>query len=445
VKRGQRVLIALVDRPELISVFLGAIRMGAVPVPFNPEAGAEELAFVIADSGAPVVILGEAALGRLRPLRARLRRLRHVATFGVAEPPELDWAELTRSAPSVAATAPVGPDDPCFWVYTVGTSGIPYAAVHRQRDMRVCVEQWARPVLGMSPADVVFSAAKLFTSYGLGNSLFHPLGTGATTVLMEEPPAAPLVFETIRRHRPTIFFAVPTGFANSLAWTGADFSSIRVCVSAGEPLGGSLLDRWRSRTGTEILEVYGSTELTHATISNELGRPRADTCGRLVAGCEARIVDERGCDVPDGKGGRLLIRSPASSRSYWRRPALSRRTFVKGWTVTGDVFSRDAEGWFHFHGRVDGMLKVGGQWVSPAQVEAVIRRHPAVARCRVGGAEGEDRLVRLHAELTLRSDYPDSAAVALEIRRLLRSELPAYKWPRDLSFANSEEEGTRAG
>src|SRR6185312_9144273 len=163
--------------------------------------------------------------------------------------------------------------------------------------------------------DTVFSAAKLFTSYGLGNSLFHPLGTGATAVLMEEPPAAPLVFETIRRYRPSIFFAVPTGFANSLAWTGADFSSVRVCVSAGEPLGGSLLERWRARTGTEILEVYGSSELAHATISNTLGSARADSCGRLVSGCEARIVDDAGGDVPAGETGLLMVASPASARS----------------------------------------------------------------------------------------------------------------------------------
>jgi len=444
VRRGRRVLIALDDRPEMVACFLGAIRIGAVPVPFNPSATGEELAFAVTDSGARVAVLSEPAARRFAPDRERSGLRVQVIVVGAALAPELAWSDLTNAVGPAVETAATAPDDPCYWSYTVGTSGIPYAAVHRQSDMRACVEQWSRPVLGLNPADTVFSAAKLFTSYGLGNSLFHPLGTGATTVLMEEPPAAPLVFDTVRRFRPSIFFAVPTGFANSLAWTGADFSSVRMCVSAGEPLAGSLLERWRARTGTEILEVYGSSELAHATISNVFGSARADSCGRLVPGCDARIVDDAGHEVPSGETGMLVVASPASARSYWRRPSLSRRVFVDGWTVTGDLFSRDADGWFQFHGRKDGMLKVGGQWVSPAQVEAVVRRHPAVARCRVSGVPAEDRLVRLKADLLLRDGHSDTSLVALEIRRLLRAELPAYKWPRDLSFGTSEEEGAGA-
>ena len=279
VRRGERVLFALDDSPELIAGFLGAIRIGAIPIAANPGADARELAYLVNDSGARVAVVGEAVAARLRPYSELCRQLRRVAVLGAPEEPEVDWAKVVGEAPREARTAATRPDDACFWVYTVGSSGIPHAAVHRHRDMRVCVEQWARPVLGLGPSDSVFSAAKLSSSYGLGNSLFHPLGTGATTVLMAEPPAPPLVFDVVRKYRPTVFFAVPTGYANSLAWTGADFSSVRVCVSAGEPLGGSLLQRWRARMGVEIIEVYGSTELAHATISNAIGRSRPGSPG----------------------------------------------------------------------------------------------------------------------------------------------------------------------
>ena len=436
VRTGQRVLFALDDRAELVAGFLGAIRIGAIPIAANPAAEARELEYLVGDSMARVVVVGEALAERLRPLSARLLRLRAVVVIGSAEAPELAWSEIVGAAPREAATAATCPDDACFWVYTVGSSGIPHAAVHRQRDMRVCVEQWARTVLGLGPADTVFSAAKLSSSYGLGNSLFHPLGTGATIVLMAEPPAPPLIFDAIRSYRPTVFFAVPTGYANSLAWTGADFSSVRVCISAGEPLGGSLMQRWRARMGVEIIEVYGSAELA-VTISNDLGSARPDSPGRLVAGCQARIVDEADFEVPDGETGRLLVRSETSSRSYWRRPAISRRTFLGDWTATGDLFWRDAGGYYHFEGRVDDMLKVGGQWVSPVQVEAVLRRHPSVRACAVSGVVNEDRLIRLQAHLVLRPGDWDPAEVALQIRRRLRSELPAYKWPRDLHFVRS--------
>ena len=437
VRRGERVLFALDDSPELIAGFLGAIRIGAIPIAANPGADARELAYLVNDSGARMAVVGEAVAARLRPYSELCRQLRRVAVIGAPEEPEVDWAKVVGEAPREARTAATRPDDACFWVYTVGSSGIPHAAVHRHRDMRVCVEQWARPVLGLGPSDSVFSAAKLSSSYGLGNSLFHPLGTGATTVLMAEPPAPPLVFDVVRKYRPTVFFAVPTGYANSLAWTGADFSSVRVCVSAGEPLGGSLLQRWRARMGVEIIEVYGSTELAHATISNAIGRSRPGSPGRLVAGCQARIVDDSGGDLPEGDTGRLLIRSDASSRSYWRRPALSRRTFLGEWTGTGDLFRRDGAGYYYFEGRADDMLKVGGQWVSPAQVEGVLRRHDWVRACAVSGLVDEDRLIRLQAHLVLRPGSGDPAETTLQIRRRLRSELPAYKWPRDLHFVKT--------
>lgn len=435
-RTGQRVLFALDDCPELIAGFLGAIRIGAVPIAVNPAADPRELGYVVRDSLAQVAVIGEAVAGRLRPYLPRSHHLRHLVVVGSAEASELAWAEVVGQTRSQVRTAATRPDQACFWIYTVGSSGVPRAAVHRHQDMRVCVEQWGRPVLGMCESDTVFSAAKLSSSYGLVSSLFLPLGTGGTTVLMAEPPAPPLVFDAIRKYRPTVFFAVPTGYANSLAWTGADFSSVRVCVSAGEPLSGSLLQRWRGRIGVEILEVYGSTELA-VVISNDLGHARPDSAGRLVAGCQARIVDGDGCDVPDGETGRLLIRSAASSRSYWRRPVLSRRTFLGDWTATGDLFRQDEAGYYYFEGRTDDMLKVGGQWVSPAQVEAVLRRHDSVRACALSGVVGEDRLVRLQAHLVLRKGSGDPAEVALQIRRRLRSELPAYKWPRDLLFVKT--------
>jgi benzoate-CoA ligase family protein len=434
-----RVLMAVLDGPEFVTTFLGSIKLGAVPIPVNTNLKPQDYAFLLDDSRAKVAVVSAPLADAFRQIRSERRHLRHLILAGDAGPGELSLAEITASASPELAPADTRRDDMCFWLYSSGTTGFPKGVVHLQHDARYCVENYAKPVLGIGQEDVTFSVAKLYFAYGLGNALYFPFAVGASTILLPGPPAPAVVLDLVRRLRPTLYFAVPTSYAGVLAaepelWERADFSSVRCCVSAGEPLAGSILERWRARTGTVILDGIGSTECCHIFISNRIDDVRPDCSGRLVPGYQARVVDEEGRELGPGQAGRLLIKGDSICAFYWNQHERTKRTIQGEWIDTGDQYVCDSQGYFTYQGRSDDMMKVGGIWVSPAEVEAVISRHGAVLECAVVGVVDEQQLVRPEAFVVLGPGIEGTVELRAELRELVREHLAHYKCPREFHF-----------
>ena len=439
VEMENRVLLAVLDGPEFVATFFGAIKLGAVPVPVNTNLTPDDYAHYLRDSRAKVAVVSAPLAGAVRPVRGELRHLRHLVVIGEAGPGELPFADLVAAAGDELEAADTGPDDMCFWLYSSGSTGRPKGVVHLQHDMRFVVDHYGRQVLQMDGADVTYSAAKLYFAYGLGNSLYLPFGVGGGTVLHAGPPAPAAVLDVIRRHRPTLYFAGPTTYAAMLAagsdeWAKGDFSSVRVCVSAGEPLAGSLLERWRARTGTDILDGIGSTECCHMFLSNRIGEVRPDSTGTEVPGYRARVVDDDGRELPAGEVGRLLVSGDSICSMYWNQHERNQRTIQGEWIDTGDQFARDADGTYRYQGRGDDMLKVSGLWVSPIEVEAAIMAHEAVLECAVVAIVDDQRLVRPEAFVVLQTGRQGGAVLEAELREHVRSALAHYKCPRSFNF-----------
>ncbi len=441
VEMENRVLLAVPDSPEFAATFFGTIKLGAVPVPVNTNLSADEYAYLLHDSRAKIAVVGEHVADAFRTIRHQSSYLRHLVVIGAPAPGELSFEEITRDAERELSPADTTRNDVCFWLYSSGTTGQPKGVIHLQHDMRSCVEAYAKPVLGISDADITFSVSKLYFAYGLGNGLYFPFAAGATSVLVAEPPLPRLIFDVIRRFRPTIYFAVPTSYANVLAapassWQSGDFSSVRICVSSGEPLSGSVLKRWKERTGVDILDGIGSTESCHIFISNRVQDIRPDCSGRVVEGYQARIVNEEGQDVPPGKPGMLLVRGDSLCASYWRHHQLTKETLLGVWLKTGDVYIKDESDHFYFQGRIDDMLKVGGMWVSPYEIEEALREDESVVECAVVGVPDRDTLVKLEAFVVLANDAGGQEMEG-RLRQHVRQRLGGNKTPRVFHFVES--------
>jgi len=435
-----RVLIAALDCPEFVATFFGAIKLGAVPVPVNTNLKAQDYAYLLNDSRAKVAVVSASLVDAFRQV-GKLTHLRHLVVIGDAQPGELSFAEITETASDTLDPADTSRDDMCFWLYSSGTTGFPKGVVHLQHDMRYVVENYGKPVLRIAEADVTFSIAKLYFAYGLGNALYMPFGVGASTVLLAGSPAPATVLDVVRHFRPTIYYGVPTSYANVLAadpevWANADFGSVRICVSAGEPLAGSILARWKARTGADILDGIGSTECCHIFISNKIDDVRPDCSGTVVPGYEVRIIDDTGDDVQPGEVGSLLVKGDSICSSYWNQHDRTKRTIRGEWIDTGDKYLHDADGYFRYQGRSDDMLKVGGIFVSPTEVEAVVNAHDAVLECAVVGVIDEQRLVRPEAYVVLKPGRAASVELEEELRQHVRERLAHFKCPRDFHFVD---------
>ena len=442
VRMEDRVLMAVLDSPEFAATFFGAIKLGAVPIPVNTNLKPQDYAYFLNDSRARVAVVSRPLADGFRQIRDRLDWLEHLVVIGEAGGGELSFGEITAAAAAELPVARTGKDDMCFWLYSSGTTGFPKAAVHLQHDMRVAVELYARQILGLGPSDVTYSVAKLYFAYGLGNALYFPFAAGGRTVLLPGPPAAPAVFELVRHFKPTLFFAVPTWYANTLAadpelWSGADFSSVRVCVSAGEPLSGSIWERWQAKTGREVLDGIGSTECGHIFISNRMGEVRPDSSGQVVPGYEARIVDETGYEVPPGEVGTLMIKGDSTCAYYWNQHERTKKTIQGEWISTGDKYVCDADGFFRYQGRADDMMKVGGIWVSPTEVESVINQHEAVLECAVVGLVDDKSLVHPAAYVVLQQGQAAGVELEEALRAHVRERLAHFKCPRDFNFVEA--------
>lgn len=407
VGRGDRVLIVLPDSPEFVAAYFGAIKIGAVAVPTSTALRPADYAHLAEESRAKVIL---SQIGDLH--------YEH-------ELPEL-------------ACAPTAADDPAFWLWTSGSTGAPKAAVHGHQDWLACCEGYARGVLGIRPGDVTFSSAKLFHAYGLGNGLMFPFYAGATTVLYPGKPRANAILARAQECRPTLFFAVPTHLAAMLRETDAanpyDLSSVRLGVSAAEPLPAEILRRWRERFGFEVLDGIGSTEVLHIYISNRPGSVRPGSSGGPVPGYEVRITDERGRELPAGETGDLWVRGRSNATHYWSRPELTAARMRDGWFFSGDKYRMDADGYYWYAGRSDDMFRVSGEWVSPIEVESALIEHPAVLEAAVVARPGEDRLPVPCAFVALKRPDGASEALAEELRRFVRERLAGYKQPRQIEF-----------
>jgi benzoate-CoA ligase len=302
--------------------------------------------------------------------------------------------------------------------------------------MVYCAETYAREVLGIRESDVCFSAAKLFFAYGLGNGLYFPFSVGATAVYLPDRPSTESVYQTIAHYRPTLFFGVPTLYGYLLEAEGG-MVGVRLCVSAGEALPADVLKRWQERFGLEILDGIGSTEMAHIFISNRTGEIRAGSTGKLVPGYRARIVDDRFRDVPAGEVGTLLVQGDSAAAYYWNKHEKTKKTMVGDWLNTGDKFFQDEEGYFFYAGRTDDMLKVGGIWVSPIEVEACLIEHRAVLECAVVGAADEENLIKPKAYLVLKNGYAPTPDLALDIKDHVKKTLAHYKFPRWVEFVET--------
>jgi benzoate-CoA ligase len=432
-EREQRILLCLHDGIDFPVAFLGAIRAGIVPVAVNTQLGAEDFAFMLADSRARIAVVSAPVLPAIEAALSRLTEPQPKILVSGDGSLNAALADL----PAARETAPTHPDEPCFWLYSSGSTGRPKGTVHRHRSLVATAEHYAVPVLGIAEGDLVFSAAKLFFAYGLGNSLTFPLAVGATSILTAERPSPSLVFRILREHQPTIFYGVPTLYNALLAsdaLPACDELALRRCVSAGEPLPEEIGRRWFERIGVDILDGIGSTEMLHIFLSNRPGEVRYGTTGKPVPGYALKIAGETGGAVPRGEIGDLLVDGPTSAIGYWNNRERSRTTFRGAWTRTGDKYYEDADGYFVYCGRSDDMLKVNGMWVSPPEVEAALIAHPAVLEAAVVGAEDADGLVKPKAFVVANPGLAAGDELAGTLAAHLRERLAPFKCPRSFVF-----------
>jgi benzoate-CoA ligase len=438
VGRGDRVFLACLDSPEFLGTFWGAIKLGAVPVPVNTLLRSADYLYQLNDSQAKVAVVSEPLLGEVGPALHEAKQLKHVLVGGGPPGRHRSLEELQAQASPELEPAPTSRDDPAFWLYSSGSTGFPKGAVHLQHDMVICSETYAKQVLGIRESDRVFSAPKLFFAYGLGNAGYFPLAVGAHAVLYPQRPAPQAVFEVIARHKPTLFFGVPTLFAAMLAIPEAeeryDTKSLRLCVSAGEALPPELLERWRERFGVDIIDGIGTTETLHMFLSNRPGNVKPGYAGQIVPGYEAIVVDDAGKQVALGEIGNLRIKGDSTMSGYWNQPEKTSATLHGEWIQTGDTFIREPDGWFRYCGRSDDMLKVGGIWVSPVEVEATLVAHPAVLEAAVVGREDEQQLVKPVAYVVLKDHDQASATFGDELRDFVKARIAPYKAPRAVEF-----------
>jgi benzoate-CoA ligase len=441
----ERILLVMLDTVELPIAFLGALYAGVVPVVVNTLLTSADYVYMLTHSHARVVIASGAVLPTVNVALAEAQC--EDCRLIVSQPPENATGEtphiladlLARAEPAQRA-AQTGCDDIAFWLYSSGSTGKPKGTVHTHANLYWTVETYAKPILGIRESDVVFSAAKLFFAYGLGNGLSFPLSVGATTVLMAERPTANAVFARLVKHQPTVFYGVPTLYASMMASASlparADVA-LRVCTSAGEALPREIGERFRDHFGSDILDGIGSTEMLHIFLSNRPGQVEYGTTGRPVPGYEIELRDESGRLVPDGEIGDLYIRGPSAAVMYWCNREKSRATFLGDWVKSGDKYRRLPGGAYVYAGRSDDMLKVSGQYVSPIEVEMVLMQHDAVLEAAVIGVD-QGGLVKTCAFVVLKEAVQDASheAMADQLKAFVKTRLAPHKYPRDILFVD---------
>ena len=434
IRMEQRVLLCLLDGIDFPVAFLGCIKAGVIPIAVNTLLSPKDYEYILDDSRACAVVASAAMLPTLAAVIGRSHFVKHVIASGEADGEYVSLSSLVAGQGSKFESAPTTCDDACFWLYSSGSTGLPKGTVHAHSSMIQTAELYARAVVGLREDDVIFSASKLPFAYGLGNSLTFPLAVGATAVLMAERPTPAAIVQRLRTHRPSIFCTIPTAYAALLAYADLprpDEVSIRSCTSAGEALPEEVGKRWRQHFGVDILDGIGSTEMLHIFLSNQPGDVRYGTTGKVVAGYDVRIVDEHGAVVRPGESGELQIRGPTAALHYWNNRTRSCQTFQGEWVRSGDKYRQREDGFYVYEGRMDDMLKVSGQYVSPVEVEATLIEHDAVLEAAVVPKEDGERLVKPCAFVVLKAGHSVSAA---ELQQHVKQRLAPHKYPRWIHF-----------
>jgi len=446
VTRGERVLFSLVDDIDFPALFLGAMKIGAIAIPINTYLKPDDYRYYIGDSEAVVVIADHTVAPVIASLRRDLPGLRHLfcARGRVAGLDHLD--DILASQPVHADTQPVNPDDMAFWLYSSGSTGNPKGVVHTGNHIYWATELFGRGALEMTESDVVLSPPKMYFAFGLGNQVYFPIRTGAQVVVNPGPISAETVWEQWLRHEPTVIMGVPTLFAGLLRFAEDRIGqervrhasrNLRFCLSGGEILPGALLHRWKQFAGVEILDGVGTTEMTHMFIVNRPGRSVPGSCGRLVSGFRAEIVNDDNEPVQRGEIGNLRVFGPTAAEQYWNKPQKTAEVMGGGGVLTGDKMRQDDDGNFFLVGRSDDMLRVGGIWVSPAEVESVIAQHESVLECAVVGHPDAEDMIKPKAYVVLReANGEDRGDLDETLRMHVRERLAHIKCPRWFEFVD---------
>jgi 4-hydroxybenzoate-CoA ligase len=439
-REENRVILVFHDTVDYPVAFWGAIRAGIIPIPVNTLLTAEQYAYLFADSRAAAIVVAASLAPTVLSVRHRLPHLSSVIVVGASAGERADlqkvlsFEDVLDAAEPTLHTAPTMSDEVALWMYTSGSTGDPKAVRHVHTSLMATARLMGQGIIGIRADDVAFSAAKLSFSYGLGNAVSFPMSVGASAVLLPERPTPQAVLATLRRHRPTIFYAVPSLYAALLAQPdigpGAGSDRLRLCISAGEALPAHLGERWREVVGVDVLDGLGSTEMLQTFLSNRPGDIRYGSTGKPVPGYEVKIVDENGRELPRGEIGELVVRGPSAGESYWNQREKSRRTFVGEWTHTGDKYLCDQDGYYYYCGRTDDMFKVNGMWVSPFEVEAALVSHDAVLEAAVIGKEDGDGLIKPKAFIVLKNGYAADDTLIETLRSHVKERAGPWKYPR---------------
>ena len=436
----QRVLLMLPDVPQFASAWLATVQAGGTVSAVNPGMKPDEVTSYLNYTRAKVLVTDAETAATVRSVRAKCPHLKHVLVAGGNAGADLDYdAELARATPD-ASIADTHRDDPCVWLYTSGSTGFPKGAVHKQHDFVFNALTYGLPILKYGEQDIGLSVPRLAFGYALGSNLLFPLMAGGATALFKEKPTPEKFFEMLKKHRPTVFTAVPTALNNILSAPGlkdADFSSLRVCISAGEALPAELYQRWKQRTGVEILDGIGSAEMFHIFITNRLGDVQLGALGRGVEGYAAKGCADAGREVPRGEVGTLWVRGDSMALEYWQQHDKSKSTFRGDWCVSADKFQQNDESYFYFCGRGDDMLKVSGKWLSPVEVENALLQHPSVKEAAVVAFKDADGLDKPRAFVALNAGHVASDELAEHIKAHVRSVLEPFKAPRQVRFLDA--------
>ncbi len=438
VRMEERVAMLMLDTELYPVVFFGSIKSGAIPICLNTLMRPKDYLYFLNDSRACTLVIDESLYSNIEDIKKDLKFLRQIImvnSSGIKQD-TISYQDFICDESDSLDSAPTCPDDSCFWLYSSGSTGKPKGTVHLQHDMLFSVKTYGNQVLRVKEDDICFSAAKLFFAYGLGNGCYFPFSAGATSVLMPQRPTAESVYKTIALHKPTIFFGVPTLYGSMLAEEEGKMGGVRLCVSAGEALPADIFHRWKERFNINILDGIGSTELVHIYISNRIENIRPGSTGQIVPGYDAKIVDDNFNEVSQGDVGTVLIKGDSTAAYYWNKHEKTKEAMLGEWFNTDDKFFVDEEGFFHYVGRVNDMLKVGGIWVSPIEVEACLIDHPAVLESAVVPSKDKDNLIKPCAYIVLNKGISPSKSLEKEIKEYVKKELAHYKYPRWIYFVD---------